>query len=200
MPRGSAEELRIEARRLKVAELYLHGTRCLAHIAHELKVDKATISRDFKHIRKLWRETYVKHLNDAIHDDLATIAEIERTTWHGWKDSCKDVETLEVIGTNQGGKSKPDKVKKITKKQAGNSRFLAIALGCVKLRCELLHQDVPQQINHSGQVGIDWDALTAAVADKPAWKVIEERIIAPSTNNGPENGQPSQRDSRATDP
>jgi hypothetical protein len=76
MPRSSAEEIRIEARRQKAAELYLHGMRCLAHIAHELKVDKATISRDFKHIRKLWRETYVKDLDAAICDDLAAIAEI----------------------------------------------------------------------------------------------------------------------------
>ena len=81
---------------------------------------------------------------------------------------------MEVIGTSQGGKSKPDKVKKITKKQAGDSRFLAIALGCMKLRCELLNQDVPKQLNHSGQVNINWDALAPEVPD-----VIEERILAP---------------------
>src|SRR5262245_22520614 len=177
MPRSPAEELRIEARRLKVAELYAHGTRCLTHIAHELKVDKATISRDFKHIRKLWREMYVEDLHVARRDELASIAEIERKAWLGWERSCKDVETMEVIGTNQGGKSKPDKVKKITKRQAGDSKFLAIALGCVKLRCELLGLDgPPQQLNQAGQVNIDWDAIMTVSGD-----AIEERILAPYT-------------------
>jgi hypothetical protein len=188
MPRSPAEELRIETRRLKVAELYLHGTRCLTHIAHELKVDKATISRDLKHIRKLWRETYVDELDVAIRDELAGIAEILSKAWLGWERSCKDVETMEVIGTSQGGKSKPDKVKKITKRQAGDSRFLAIALGCVKLRCELLGLDMPKQLNHSGQVSINWDELCTR---GPVRDVVEERIVAPFTNNGQENGQPS---------
>jgi hypothetical protein len=183
MPRSPAEELRIEARRLKVVELYVHGTRCLAHIAHELKVDKATISRDFKHIRKLWRETYVEDLDVARRDELASIAEIERKAWLGWERSCKDVETMEVIGTNQGGKSKPDKVKKITKRQAGDSKFLVIALGCVKLRCELLGLDMPQQLNHSGQVSFNWDALTAELARDPVQDTIEERIVAPPVTN-----------------
>jgi hypothetical protein len=179
MPRSPAEELRIEARRLKVAELYVHGMRCLTHIAHELKVDKATISRDFKHIRKLWRETYVEDLDVARRDELASVGEIERKAWLGWERSCKDVETMEVTGTNQGGKSKPDKAKKITKRQAGDSRFLAIALGCVKVRCELLDLDVPKQLNHSGHVNIDWDALTAEMARGSGADAIEERIVAP---------------------
>jgi hypothetical protein len=63
----------------------------------------------------------------------------------------------------------------------------------LKQRCELLHQDVPQQLNHSGYVGIDWDAFTAAIADEPKPEITGERIVAPSTNNGQENGEPSQR-------
>jgi hypothetical protein len=63
----------------------------------------------------------------------------------------------------------------------------------VKLRHEWLNQDVPQQLNHSGYVGIDWDAFNAAVADKPVPEIVEQRIVAPLTNNGQENGHPSQR-------
>jgi hypothetical protein len=77
MPRSPAEELRIEARRLKVAELYLHGTRCLSQIARELGVDKAQISRDFEQIRKLWRERYIEDWDAAKHEELAKIAEID---------------------------------------------------------------------------------------------------------------------------
>jgi len=108
MSRSPAEEIRIEARRLKVAELYLHGTRCLSQIARELGVDKAQISRDFKQIRKLWRERYIEDWDAAKHEELAKIAEIEQKAWLAWERSCKDGETMEVTGTSQGGKGKPD--------------------------------------------------------------------------------------------
>src|SRR6516162_1338733 len=100
MPRSPADEIRIEARRLRVAELYLHGTRCLSQIARELGVDKAQISRDFKHIRKLWRQSYVQDWDAAKHEELARIAEIEHKAWLAWDRSCKDVETMEVTGSS----------------------------------------------------------------------------------------------------
>src|SRR5215467_9724983 len=103
MPRSPAEELRMEARRLKVAELYLQGTRCLSQIAREMGVDKSQISRDFKHIRKLWRETYLEDWNAAKHEEFARIAVIEQQAWLAWERSRKDDETLEVTGSSQGG-------------------------------------------------------------------------------------------------
>src|SRR5450631_1060720 len=117
MPRSPAEELRLEARRLKVAEMYLQGTRCLSQIAREMGVDKAQISRDFKHIRKLWRENCLEACEAAKHEELARIAAIEQKASLAWERSCKDDETLEVTGSSQGGKSKPEKVKKLTKRQ-----------------------------------------------------------------------------------
>jgi hypothetical protein len=185
MPRSPAEELRIEVRRLKVAELYLHGMRCLTDIARELRVDKATISRDFKHIRKLWQETYIKDLDVAKRDELANIAEIERKAWLGWERSCKDAETMEVTGTSQGGKSKPDKVRKITKGQAGDSRFLAITLDCVKQRCELHAFKVESQL--SVITKINWDDL---LNQKPSTiHPIEEIIRQAGLPNGQGNGE-----------
>ena len=123
MPRSPAEEIRIEARRLKVAELYLHGTRCLSQIARELGIDKAQISRDFKQIRKLWQERYLEDWDAAKHEELAKIAEIEQKAWLAWERSCKDIETMEVIGFNQGGRSKPEKVRKSLKARPGTHGF-----------------------------------------------------------------------------
>jgi hypothetical protein len=185
MPRSHAEELRIEARRLKVTELYLHGMRCLTDIARELKVDKATISRDFKHIRKVWQETYVKNLDVAKRDELASIAEIERKAWLGWERSCKDAETMEVTGTSQGGKSKPDKVKKITKGRAGDSRFLAITLDCVKQRCDLYGFKGESQLPVTTR--INWDDLF----NQPPKTIrpIEEIIRQAGLPNGQGNGK-----------
>jgi transposase-like protein len=149
MPRSAAEELRIEARRLKVAELYLHGTRCLSQIARELGVDKAQISRDFKQIRKLWRERYLEDFDSAKHEELAKVAEIEQKAWAAWERSCKDGETMEVTGTSQGGKGKPDKVKKRTKRQVGDPRYLAILLKCAEQRRAILGIDAPKKLDHT---------------------------------------------------
>src|SRR5216684_7373390 len=138
MPRSPAEAIRMEARRVKVAELYLRGMRSLARIAQELGVDKAQISRDFKQIRKMWRETCIQDIHVAQQEELAKIDQIEQKAWLAWERSCQSVETMEVIGTAQGAKSKPEKVRKITKGQSGNPRFLQVALECVAKRCELL--------------------------------------------------------------
>jgi hypothetical protein len=149
MPRSPAEELRIEARRLKVAELYLHGTRCLSQIARQLGVDKAQISRDFKHIRKLWRERYVEDWDAAKDEELAKIAEIEQKAWLAWERSCNDGEMMEVIGTSQAGKGKPEKVKKRTERQAGDPRYLAILLKCGEQRRAILGLDAPLKMEHT---------------------------------------------------
>jgi hypothetical protein len=149
MPRSPAEAIRLESRRSKVAELYMRGMRSLTRIAQELNVDKAQISRDFKHIRKMWRETCIQDIHVAHQEELAKIDEIEQKAWAGWERSCQPVETMEVIGTAQGAKSKPEKVRKITKGQSGNPRFLQVVLECVSKRCELLslyHLDLHEKV------------------------------------------------------
>jgi hypothetical protein len=158
MPRTPAEELRLEARRLKVAEMCLQGTRCLSQIAREIGVDKAQISRDFKHIRKLWREHYFEDWNAAKHEEFARIAVIEQKAWLAWERSCKDDETLEVTGSNQGGTSKPQKVKKITKRQAGDARYLAIVLKCAEQRRALWGFEAPRKADRG-------------TSDQPSYKV-----------------------------
>jgi hypothetical protein len=123
--------------------------RSLTRIAQELGVDKSQISRDFKHIRRLWRETYIDDLNAAKQEELARVAEIEHRAWLAWDRSCRDAETMEVTGTSQAGKGKPERVRKVTKEQAGDPRFLAIVLDCVKQRCEILGLQAPKKLDHT---------------------------------------------------
>ena len=137
MPRSAAEAIRIESRRRKVAELYLHGMRSLTRIARELGLDKAQISRDFKHIRKMWQEGCIQDLQVALQEEIAKIDEIEQKAWLAWERSCKAAEIMEITGTARGGKSKPEKVRKLTKEQSGNARFLKVALECVNKRSNL---------------------------------------------------------------
>ena len=184
MPRSPAEELRIEARRLKVAELYLQGMRNLSQLAREMGVDKAQISRDFKHIRKLWRENYLQDWNAAKHEELARIAAIEQKAWLAWERSCKDDETLEVTGSSQGGKSKPEKVKKLTKRQSGDARYLTILLKCGEQRRALLGFDPPRK----GDRGTDEQHLGTR-SSSPPYKVylgFDPRVaVEPTPSNVP---------------
>jgi hypothetical protein len=146
------DKFRIAERRKTVASLYL---RCkFQHeIAKEAQVDRGTVSRDLKAVEAEWLKSGVMDLNAAKARALAKIDEIEREAWDAFKQSRQDAETMEVTGTTQGGKGKPEKVKKTTKGQAGDSRFLAIILDCVKRRCEILGLDAPKQQEHQGTDG-----------------------------------------------
>ena len=138
MPRWTPQDkFRIAERRKTVSSLYLQG-KFQDEIAKVVKVDRGTVSRDLKVVQQEWLKSGVMDLNAAKARELAKLDEIERQAWDAWVHSRKDAETMEVTGTAQGSKSRPDKVKKITKGQAGDSRFLAIILDCVKRRCEIL--------------------------------------------------------------
>src|SRR4029077_11633627 len=94
MPRTPGEELRLESRRLKAAEMYLRGMGSLTRIAHELGVHKSQISRDFKIIKARWRDQYATDLNTAKQRELAKIDGLEAAAWQAWEQSCDDAETL----------------------------------------------------------------------------------------------------------
>jgi hypothetical protein len=150
MPRWTSQDkFRIAERRKTVASLYLQG-KFQDEIAQVVKVDRGTVSRDLKAVQQEWLKSGVMDLNVVKARELARLDEIEREAWDAWRKSQKDAETMEVTGTAQGGKSKPDKVKKITKGQAGDSRFLAIVLECQKRRAEILGLDAPKKLEHGG--------------------------------------------------
>jgi len=153
MPRWNPQDkFRIAERRKTVASLYLQG-KFQDEIAKVVKVDRGTVSRDLKALQEEWLKSGVMDLNAAKARELAKIDEIERQAWVAWEQSRKDAETMEVTGTAQGGKGKPDKVKKITKGQAGDPRFLAILLDCTNRRCELLGLDAPKKNELTGAGG-----------------------------------------------
>ncbi len=144
MPRWSQQDkFRIAERRTTVASLYLRG-KFQAEIAKEVNVDRGTVSRDLKAVEAEWVKSGVTDLNTAKARELAKNDEVERQAWAAWERSCRDLETMEVTGTSQGGKSRPEKVKKVTKGRPGDPRFLDIVLDCVKQRREILGLDAPK--------------------------------------------------------
>jgi hypothetical protein len=144
MPRTPAEELRLESRRLKGAEMYLRGMTSLTRIAHELGVHKSQISRDFKIIKARWRDQYATDLNAAKQRELAKIDGLEAAAWQAWEQSCQDAETLHsgvLTGrTDKDGKSLPDAQRswKTVQGQTGDARFLELVHSCIAQRCKIL--------------------------------------------------------------
>src|SRR5215831_17312868 len=121
MPRWSEQDkFRIAERRKIVASLYLRG-KFQSEISKEVNVDRCTVSRDLQAIEEEWLKSGVMNLNAAKARELAKLDEIERQAWEAWEKSRKDAEIMEVTGTAQGGRGKPETVKKITKGQAGDS-------------------------------------------------------------------------------
>jgi transposase len=178
------DKFRIAERRKTVASLYLQG-KFQAEIAKEVNVDRGTISRDLQAIEGEWAKSGVMDLNAAKALALAKIDEIEREAWNAFKQSRQDAETMEVTGTTQGGKGKPEKVKKVTHRQHGDSRFLAIILDCVKQRCEILGLDAPKKLEHGG---IDGGPIQIQLDDEQlcerARQILNERP-APRTPGAP---------------
>jgi hypothetical protein len=146
------DKFRIAERRKTVASLYLQG-KFQSEIAQEVNVDRGTVSRDITAVEAEWVKSGVMDLNLAKARELAKNDEVERQAWDAWKCSRQDAEIMEVTGTSQAGKSRPEKVKKITKGQAGDPRFLAIIQECCKRRCQILGLDAPKQQEHQGAGG-----------------------------------------------
>jgi hypothetical protein len=144
-------------------------------IAQHFGVHPGQISRDLRVLQKQWQEAALFDLDKVKGRELAKLDEIEHKAWLAWDRSCKDAETMEVTGTSRGGKSKPDKVKKTTKGQAGESRFLAIILDCVKQRCEILGLEAPKKLDHT-------------TGGQPFYKAY---LFDPNNPNGTEARQPA---------
>jgi hypothetical protein len=150
--RLSPTKLAVTQRRQEVSSMYLRGEPQWK-IAHHFGVHPGQISRDLRAIQKQWQEAALFDLDQVKARQLAKLDEVEHKAWLAWDRSCKDAEIMEVTGTNHGGKSKPEKVKKTTKGQAGDSRFLAIIQECCKRRCQILGLDAPKQQEHQGAGG-----------------------------------------------
>ena len=82
MGRTPQEKLKIEYRRMRVGELSLKGWTQVA-IARELGVSQATISSDIKAIRKEWRESRIRNLDEVLEEVLQKLDVVEREAWEG---------------------------------------------------------------------------------------------------------------------
>jgi hypothetical protein len=78
MPRSTAEELTIESRRCKVADLFLRGIKRQGELAQLVGVNCNTISRDLRMLNERWKESGVRDLNAAKGQELERLDQLER--------------------------------------------------------------------------------------------------------------------------
>jgi hypothetical protein len=123
-----------------MADLYLQGW-LQADIAEEVGVSGATVSRDLKVLQSKWLASALVDFNEAKSQELAKIDRLEREYWHAWARSCENAEQM----TQEGTPDSVEKVKKTSKGQAGDPRFLQGVQWCIERRCKILGVDAPER-------------------------------------------------------
>ncbi len=216
MPRHTPQEkLAILDRQRNVARRYLRG-ETQWEIARAFEVDQATISRDLTVLQKQWLEASGIDTAERKAQELAHCDEVERVAWAAWTKSQENAETsrAKVRGL---GKFDPKTNKeqtsgetlKTSKGQAGDPKFLAIILDCVKRRCEILGlldpvraADAPpaeEQISEPERAAIVAAFLlrsgfTGPAAAGPVPPRLEDRRLAGLSGAGPGADLPPGRD------
>jgi hypothetical protein len=142
----SAKQLKIDARRRRVAELYLQGYRNQQAIADQLgNVNRRTVGLDLKAIRRWWREDAVFEFKTAVAEELARINCIEREAWATWEKSKTPLERSR--SGQQRGPAGDRQIVQIEKEdRCGDPRYLDKVAWCIERRCQLLGLDAPKQV------------------------------------------------------
>lgn len=139
--------------RRRIADLYLQGW-AQTDIADELALHQTTVSRDIKTLHKDWLESSLLDFSDAKSQELAKVDRLEREYWKAYHRSLMDAEQITKEGTSFNEDTQDiaiiNKIAKITKKQAGDPRFLQGIQWCIDKRCSILGLDAPEK--QSGEV------------------------------------------------
>lgn len=146
-PRRSKSQLDRDRRR--ISELYLEGW-LQADIATEVGLSQSTVSNDLKALHSQWLESSLVDFNEAKAREIAKIDKLEREYYRAWQRSCENAEST----TQEGTPSAVSKVKKTSKGQAGDPRFLQGVQWCIERRCKILGVDAPDRLALTGGVKI----------------------------------------------
>jgi hypothetical protein len=147
--RSAAAEVRILSRRSKVADLLLRGTRCQLEICRQLGMEpsqRRTIGRDIAALNEEWKQQAAVSFDEFKGKELARLDMIETAAWKGWERSLLDDEMREAM--KEGDK---ERSRKSVRGQAGDPRFLNIALQCVRERREILGLKKPESTDEQAE-------------------------------------------------
>lgn len=215
---GARPVLSVEARRLRVAELYLERYR-QDEIAERVGVSQPTISRDLDAIRQAWRVKCASLFTEQVNRALAQLEALEVAYMDGWRRSCGESTTrtldetsTRVTGDGDGGKNADDRYvvterkRKVTNRQlVGNPAFLAGVERCVAMRLRIVTLteptgeggDVPDAVRTLVASLADLRAVAAPVYDPVA---VEAASTAAANRRAVERGLPPVSDAVVVGP
>lgn len=150
----TADEVRVESRRSKVAEKMLRGYVSQAEMAKEFGVSRACIAKDQAKIRKQWANSTVRNFDEAQASELLKLDKLEAEYWAAWD---KSKEPHVTHKTRPGRRRKGEEgdptpeTEETVEYTAGHPRFLDGVLECVRSRCKLLGLDEADMIERARQ-------------------------------------------------
>jgi len=156
--RGHRNQQKIRSAKLrpKVVKLYLEGVT-QKEIGKQVGLSQPSISKLIQASLRNWQETELANVEQYVRDELERLAIIEARAWEGWERSCEDAvrvttKAVEVDPKDKEAAKIPAIERTTTREgQAGDARFLEVALKCVAKRCDLLGLNAPkEQINYEG--------------------------------------------------
>ena len=181
MGRTRHEKMRIQNRRMQVAELYMKGWKQAA-IARKLGVSQATVSCDIKASRKEWKESRVRDFDEATMEGVRRYDVVILEAWEGYERSKEPAETTRI--TQKNGEKRAEKT---VRGRSGDPRFLQIALRAYEQRCKLLGVDAaatkafePPDVAaiRAKAYSIGWDFWHLLIGDHgPPTNVIDDDYI-----------------------
>jgi len=174
----------IVADRAKIAGMYLRGVSQYT-IAGQLGITREMVTYDMAAVREEWRKSAVSDLNQARHQELARIDEIERENWIAWEASKtgKEVTTTRqrrkgLTQTSQSGQQMDVPMEQVneagrrTETRDPNPQFMEKIQWCVEMRCKILGLFAPTELRHTGAI-----ATITEVFYEPLPNSREQRLV-----------------------
>ena len=143
----------LERTRALIARLILKGESQVA-ISQQLGMTTQMVNYDLAAIRKEWRQSAVRDLDEAFATELAKLDLLEAEYWREWERSKKPrkKETAKVVEGTSGATGNPinrEEASTTEEEREGNPVFLQGVLACIDRRIKLLGLDTPVEQRHT---------------------------------------------------
>jgi hypothetical protein len=184
--RSREDEIRILARRAKVANLLLRGTVNQQEILRQLGMEPdqhSTVSKDIKAIKAEWRERTVDDFGEARQreaDRLLLMMGEYMAAWERSKVEKQSTRTKRKTRPGRADGNRPpvpetsDEAEVKKEFRDGNAAFLDGAFKCHVRLCELFGLDEPKRVKHVGDEDAPPIKVEAVVKVKAADLSTEE--------------------------
>jgi predicted transcriptional regulator len=147
-PNEKRSEMQVLLDRAKILELSLKGWQ-QQHIAHELNMSPAMVSRDMKAIREQLKEQTLDDAEIAKNREKRRLEMIIYELWQAWEQSKKPVTT--TVKSAQEEKGSRAQIK--TQQKTGDPRYMALIIEASKEIRKLEGLDAPTKISSTDPSG-----------------------------------------------